>query len=171
MIRNMEAAAGLTLGTSVGEEQVDFAQSFQLLAIFLAVGQNTETFSEVLKQYPTTSSTCQSVLLEGDHVRDEVGDHADDVGDVADDGGDLGVGGPHFFPEVFGKFDEVQVVEQLTAPKMIVLDTMNFWMDVALERLKHAIRIFHSIIIHHWRISICQHGIGNSQSHQTKPTQ
>ena len=34
---------------------------------------------------------------------------------------------------------QIQVVEQLTAPKLIVLDTMNFWMDVAMERLKIAI--------------------------------
>ena len=34
---------------------------------------------------------------------------------------------------------QIRVMEQLTAPKLIVLDTMNFWMDIALDRLKVAI--------------------------------
>ena len=34
---------------------------------------------------------------------------------------------------------QIRVVEQLSAPKLIVLDTMNFWMDIALDRLKVAI--------------------------------
>jgi sugar/nucleoside kinase (ribokinase family) len=31
---------------------------------------------------------------------------------------------------------QLRVIEQLTAPKLIVLDTMNFWMDIAMDRLK-----------------------------------
>lgn len=34
---------------------------------------------------------------------------------------------------------QIRVTEQLTAPKLIVLDTMNFWMDIAMDRLKVAI--------------------------------
>ena len=34
---------------------------------------------------------------------------------------------------------QIRVMEQLTAPKLIVLDTMNFWMDIAMDRLKEAI--------------------------------
>jgi sugar/nucleoside kinase (ribokinase family) len=34
---------------------------------------------------------------------------------------------------------QIRVMEQLTAPKLIVLDTMNFWMDIAMDRLKVAI--------------------------------
>jgi len=34
---------------------------------------------------------------------------------------------------------QIRVTEQLTAPKLIVLDTMNFWMDIAMDRLKEAI--------------------------------
>ncbi|MBT8231878.1 MAG: sugar kinase [Saprospiraceae bacterium] len=34
---------------------------------------------------------------------------------------------------------QLRVMEQLTNPKLIVLDTMNFWMDVALDKLKLAI--------------------------------
>jgi len=34
---------------------------------------------------------------------------------------------------------QIRVVEQLDNPKLIVLDTMNFWMDVAMDRLKVAI--------------------------------
>jgi len=34
---------------------------------------------------------------------------------------------------------QVRVMEQLTSPKLIVLDTMNFWMDIALDKLKEAI--------------------------------
>ena len=34
---------------------------------------------------------------------------------------------------------QIRVAEQLTSPKLIVLDTMNFWMDIAMERLKEAI--------------------------------
>jgi len=34
---------------------------------------------------------------------------------------------------------QIRVIEQLTAPKLIVLDTMNFWMDIAMDRLKLAI--------------------------------
>ena len=32
-----------------------------------------------------------------------------------------------------------RVIDQLTSPKLIVLDTMNFWMDIALDNLKKAI--------------------------------
>ena len=32
-----------------------------------------------------------------------------------------------------------RVIDQLNAPKLIVLDTMNFWMDIALDNLKKAI--------------------------------
>jgi sugar/nucleoside kinase (ribokinase family) len=32
-----------------------------------------------------------------------------------------------------------RVIDQLTGPKLIVLDTMNFWMDIALDNLKKAI--------------------------------
>lgn len=34
---------------------------------------------------------------------------------------------------------QIKVLEQLENPKLVVLDTMNFWMDVALDRLKLAI--------------------------------
>ena len=34
---------------------------------------------------------------------------------------------------------QIRVIEQLTSPKLIVLDTMNFWMDIAMDRLKEAI--------------------------------
>ena len=34
---------------------------------------------------------------------------------------------------------QIRVAEQLTSPKLIVLDTMNFWMDIAMDRLKEAI--------------------------------
>jgi len=34
---------------------------------------------------------------------------------------------------------QIRVTEQLTDPKLIVLDTMNFWMDIAMDRLKVAI--------------------------------
>lgn len=35
---------------------------------------------------------------------------------------------------------QIQVLEQMTSkPKLIVLDTMNFWMDIAMDRLKEAI--------------------------------
>lgn len=34
---------------------------------------------------------------------------------------------------------QIRVLEQLKNPKLIVLDTMNFWMDVALDQLKVAI--------------------------------
>ena len=34
---------------------------------------------------------------------------------------------------------QIRVVEQLSAPKLLVLDTMNFWMDIARDRLKVAI--------------------------------
>ena len=34
---------------------------------------------------------------------------------------------------------QIRVMEQLTSPKLIVLDTMNFWMDIAMDRLKEAI--------------------------------
>lgn len=34
---------------------------------------------------------------------------------------------------------QIRVMEQLKDPKLIVLDTMNFWMDVALDKLKLAI--------------------------------
>ena len=29
------------------------------------------------------------------------------------------------------------VLDQVNAPKLVVLDTMNFWMDVALDNLKN----------------------------------
>jgi len=34
---------------------------------------------------------------------------------------------------------QIRVMEQLKSPKLIVLDTMNFWMDIAMDRLKEAI--------------------------------
>ena len=34
---------------------------------------------------------------------------------------------------------QIRVMEQLENPKLVVLDTMNFWMDVAMDRLKEAI--------------------------------
>lgn len=34
---------------------------------------------------------------------------------------------------------QMSVIEQMDSPKLIVLDTMNFWMDNALEELKHVI--------------------------------
>lgn len=34
---------------------------------------------------------------------------------------------------------QARVLEQLTAPKLVVLDTMNFWMDVAMDKLKEVI--------------------------------
>lgn len=34
---------------------------------------------------------------------------------------------------------QIRVLEQLKSPKLVVLDTMNFWMDVAMEKLKKAI--------------------------------
>ena len=34
---------------------------------------------------------------------------------------------------------QIRVMDQLTAPKLVVLDTMNFWMDIAMDRLKEAI--------------------------------
>jgi len=34
---------------------------------------------------------------------------------------------------------QIRVMEQLTDPQLIVLDTMNFWMDIAMDRLKVAI--------------------------------
>jgi len=35
---------------------------------------------------------------------------------------------------------QIRVLEQLTAPKIVALDTMNFWMDIAMDRLKEAIK-------------------------------
>jgi len=35
---------------------------------------------------------------------------------------------------------QIRVMEQLTSPKVIALDTMNFWMDIAMDRLKEAIK-------------------------------
>ena len=34
---------------------------------------------------------------------------------------------------------QIRVVEQLNNPKVVALDTMNFWMDIAMDRLKVAI--------------------------------
>ena len=34
---------------------------------------------------------------------------------------------------------QIRVMEQLTSPKLVVLDTMNFWMDIAMDKLKQAI--------------------------------
>jgi len=31
---------------------------------------------------------------------------------------------------------QIRVLEQLTAPKVVALDTMNFWMDIAMDRLR-----------------------------------
>jgi len=42
---------------------------------------------------------------------------------------------------------QIRVMEQLTDPKLIVLDTMNFWMDIALDRLKEAISKVHVLSI------------------------
>lgn len=35
---------------------------------------------------------------------------------------------------------QIQVLDQLNNPKLVVLDTMNFWMDIAMDRLKEAIK-------------------------------
>ena len=35
---------------------------------------------------------------------------------------------------------QIQVLDQLNKPKLVVLDTMNFWMDIAMDRLKEAIK-------------------------------
>jgi len=35
---------------------------------------------------------------------------------------------------------QIRVLAQLTAPKVVALDTMNFWMDIAMDRLKEAIK-------------------------------
>ena len=42
---------------------------------------------------------------------------------------------------------QIRVMEQLTDPKLIVLDTMNFWMDIAMDRLKEAISKVHVLTI------------------------
>ena len=42
---------------------------------------------------------------------------------------------------------QISVIEQLSSPKLIVLDTMNFWIDSALEELKKAISQVHIITI------------------------
>jgi len=42
---------------------------------------------------------------------------------------------------------QLRVMEQLTDPKLIVLDTMNFWMDIAMDRLKEAISKVHVLTI------------------------
>ncbi len=34
---------------------------------------------------------------------------------------------------------QIRVMEQLTDPQFVALDTMNFWMDIAMDRLKEAI--------------------------------
>ena len=34
---------------------------------------------------------------------------------------------------------QMSVIEQMNDPKMVVLDTMNFWMDIALDDLKKVI--------------------------------
>ncbi len=34
---------------------------------------------------------------------------------------------------------QIKVMDQLTQPKLIVMDTMNFWMDIAMDSLKEAI--------------------------------
>ena len=31
---------------------------------------------------------------------------------------------------------QLSVIEQMTSPKLVILDTMNFWMDIALDDLK-----------------------------------
>jgi sugar/nucleoside kinase (ribokinase family) len=35
---------------------------------------------------------------------------------------------------------QLSVIEQMTAPKLVILDTMNFWMDIALEDLKTTLK-------------------------------
>lgn len=35
---------------------------------------------------------------------------------------------------------QIRVLEQLKNPKIVALDTMNFWMDIAMDRLKEAIK-------------------------------
>ena len=42
---------------------------------------------------------------------------------------------------------QMGVIEQMSNPKMVVLDTMNFWMDVALDDLKKVIAKVHVITI------------------------
>ncbi len=35
---------------------------------------------------------------------------------------------------------QLSVIEQMTNPKLVILDTMNFWMDIALEELKTTLK-------------------------------
>ncbi len=35
---------------------------------------------------------------------------------------------------------QLSVIEQMTSPKLVILDTMNFWMDIALEDLKKTLK-------------------------------
>ena len=35
---------------------------------------------------------------------------------------------------------QLSVIEQMTSPKLVILDTMNFWMDIALEALKKTLK-------------------------------
>ena len=35
---------------------------------------------------------------------------------------------------------QLSVIEQMTSPKLVILDTMNFWMDIALENLKTTLK-------------------------------
>jgi len=35
---------------------------------------------------------------------------------------------------------QLSVIEQMTAPKLVILDTMNFWMDIALDDLKTTLK-------------------------------
>ena len=42
---------------------------------------------------------------------------------------------------------QARVIDQLTAPKLIALDTMNFWMDIALDDLKAVIKRIDVLLI------------------------
>ena len=35
---------------------------------------------------------------------------------------------------------QLSVIEQMTSPKLVILDTMNFWMDIALDDLKTTLK-------------------------------
>ena len=35
---------------------------------------------------------------------------------------------------------QLSVIEQMTSPKLVILDTMNFWMDIALDELKTTLK-------------------------------
>ena len=43
---------------------------------------------------------------------------------------------------------QLAVLDQVAAPKLVVLDTMNFWMDVALDNLKNVIARVDVLTVH-----------------------